>query len=287
MVDVAAYVKLARPRHWVKNVFVLMPVPHSLAAGGDLDPTELLVGIAGFCLANSGIYALNDAHDAEQDRLHEDKKTRPIAAGRISEGAGRAFGALLLLGALALAWSTGRMGAVWITVAYILVNVVYSFWARAVALLDVFLLSSGFVLRVLLGCVLVHVVPSNWLLLCSSTLALFLGLAKRRGDVVRGVDDTHRPSLAGYNLSFLDQAIGITSGMAIVAYSLYCMESEVLVPGREFATLPFVVFGVFEYLRVVHVKGQGGSPVDIILRNRVLQLCGVGWALATLFSLTR
>ncbi len=284
--DVAAYFKLARPRHWVKNVFILMPLPHSLASTGTFDPTVLLLGIAGFCLANSGIYALNDAHDAEQDRLHEDKKSRPIAAGRISEAGGRVFGVLLLLGALAVAWSTGRQGALWITVAYILINIVYSFWARAVALLDVFLLSSGFVLRVLLGCVLVQVEPSNWLLLCTSTLALFLGLAKRRGDVVAGVDDTHRPSLAGYNLSFLDQAIGVTSGMAIVAYALYCMESAVLIEGREFATLPFVVFGVFEYLRVVHVKSQGGSPVDIILKNVVLQICGVGWVVATYWSLS-
>lgn len=285
--DVAAYIKLARPRHWVKNVFILMPVPHSLASTGVLDPTVLLLGIAGFCLANSGIYALNDAHDAEQDRLHESKKTRPIAAGRISPQAGRLFGALLLMGALALAWATGRPDAIWVTVAYILINIVYSFWARSIALLDVFLLSSGFVLRVLLGCVLVQVTASNWLLLCSSTLALFLGLAKRRGDVVAGLDDTHRPSLSGYNLSFLDQAIGVTSGMAIVAYALYCMESKVLVHGREFATLPFVVFGVFEYLRIVHVDNQGGSPVDIILKNRILQLCGVGWVFATFWSLTR
>ena len=284
--NVAAYVKLARPRHWVKNVFILMPVPFSLASNGILEPAVLGLGITGFCLANSGIYALNDAHDAEQDRLHEDKKTRPIAAGLISKSAGRLFGVVLLMGALALAWSTGRPAAIEVTLAYIAINLVYSFWARAIALLDVFLLSSGFVLRVLLGCVLVQVEASNWLLLCSSTLALFLGLAKRRGDVVRGVDSTHRPSLAGYNLAFLDQAISVTSGMAIVAYSLYCMESAVLVPGREFATLPFVVFGVFEYLRIVQVHNQGGSPVDIILKNRVLQLCGVGWVMATFWSLT-
>jgi hypothetical protein len=141
------------------------------------------------------------------------------------------------------------------------------------------------VLRVLLGCALVTVAPSNWLLLCTSTLALFLALAKRRGDLVRGVDAVHRPSLSGYNLPFLDQAIGITSGMAIVAYALYCMESAVLAPGREFASLPFVVFGVFEYLRLVHVKDEGDSPVDSALHSVKLQICGVGWLAATLWGL--
>jgi 4-hydroxybenzoate polyprenyltransferase len=283
--DIAAFVKLARPAHWVKNVFILMPIPYSLASDGVLDPTIFLLGFVGFCLANSGVYALNDAHDAEQDRLSESKKTRPIASGRISQSSGLIFSAVLLAVALALAWSTGRASAIWITVAYIAINIVYSFFGRSVALLDVFLLSSGFVLRVLLGCALVGVVASNWILLCSSTLALFLGFAKRRGDLVAGMDGAHRPSLAGYNMTFLDQAIGVTSGMAIVAYALYCMESPALVAGREFATLPFVVFGVFEYLRIVHVKSQGASPVEILLTNRLLQLCGVGWTLATFWSL--
>ena len=283
--DVAAYVALARPKHWIKNGFVFMPLPHALASGGNFEVLPFAFGLVGFCCANSAVYALNDCQDADQDRQHPKKKFRPVAAGRITPAAGRLFGLLLFLAALGLAFLSGRPGAVSITIAYVLINIVYSSWARSVALLDTFLLSSGFVLRVLLGCALVQVVPSNWLLLCSSTLALFLALAKRRGDLVRGVDAVHRPSLSGYNLPFLDQAIGVTSGMAIVAYALYCMESTVLVPGREFASLPFVVFGVFEYLRLVHVKDEGDSPVDVALHSRKLQACGVGWLVATLWGL--
>jgi decaprenyl-phosphate phosphoribosyltransferase len=145
-------------------------------------------------------------------------------------------------------------------------------------------LSSGFILRVLLGCALVGVTPSNWLLLCSSTLALFMALTKRKAELV-GAGADHRPSLAGYNALFLDQAIGITAGMTLVAYALYSKEAEVLQPGREFASLPFVVFGVLEYLRISHTKGRGGTPIELVFSAPSLLLAGIGWAAATVWSL--
>jgi 4-hydroxybenzoate polyprenyltransferase len=285
MADLAGLVTLARPRHWVKNVFVLMPLPASLASGASLDKLSFAAGLVGFSLVNSAVYAFNDANDAELDRQHAKKRNRPVASGRVSVTAARLFSLLLALGGVALVWSTGSRTAVTITVVYIAINVAYCLWARSVALLDVFLLSSGYLLRVLLGCALVAVTASNWLLLCTSTLALFLALAKRRSDVVAGIDDSLRPSLRGYNQAFLDQAIGITSGMTMVAYALYCMEAEVLIAGREFATLPFVAYGVFEYLRVVHVKNRGGSPVDLVLSDPTLVICGVGWVAAMVWSI--
>jgi len=285
MADLAGLVTLARPRHWVKNVFVLMPLPASLASGAHLDKLSFAAGLVGFSLVNSAVYAFNDANDAELDRRHEKKRNRPVASGRVSVTAARIFSLLLALGGVALVWTTGSRIAVNITLIYIAINVAYCLWARSVALLDVFLLSSGYLLRVLLGCALVAVTASNWLLLCTSTLALFLALAKRRSDVVAGIDDSLRPSLRGYNQAFLDQAIGITSGMTMIAYAMYCMEAEVLVTGREFATLPFVAYGVFEYLRVVHVKGRGGSPVDLVLSDPTLVICGMGWVAAMTWSL--
>jgi 4-hydroxybenzoate polyprenyltransferase len=138
--DVAAYIALSRPKHWIKNGFVFMPLPHALSSGGSFDATSFAFGLAGFCLANSAVYALNDCQDAEQDREHPKKKHRPVAAGRISPAAGRLFGLLLFLVSLGLAFAADRTGAVPITLAYVLINIVYSSWARAVALLDVFLL---------------------------------------------------------------------------------------------------------------------------------------------------
>ncbi len=163
-------------------------------------------------------------------------------------------------------------------------NVAYSLGAKHVALLDVFLLASGFVLRVLLGCSLIGVRPSNWLLLCSSALALFLALVKRRADVGRGVSTESRPSLAGYNLAFLDLAIGVSASMTIVAYALYCMEAPVLLSGREFASLPFVLFGVLDYLRVSMLSDRGGSPVELIWSSPALAVCAAGWVVTTLWS---
>ena len=193
--------------------------------------------------------------------------------------------ALLLFAAGgALAWLAAGTAGLLLTAVYVGLNLVYSLGGKDVALLDVFLLSAGFVLRVLFGCALIGAPPSNWLLLCSSALALFLALIKRRADVARGVDPSHRPSLDGYTLGFLDHAITITAAMTLIGYALYCIEAQVLVPGREFATLPFVIFGVLDYLRRAHLHQEGGDPVRIIFASPVLIACGVGWIAAMLWS---
>lgn len=282
--SLSALLELARPKHWVKNVFVLMPVPFALADGATLDPLSFVLGIAGFCLGNSSVYAFNDAFDLELDRNHATKCFRPVAAGRISVAQALVFSAVLLAAGLLLTNLSGQIEATGILVVYALLNVIYSVWGKQVPLVDVFLLSSGFILRVLLGCALLGVAASSWLLLCSSGLALFLALAKRRADLAMGLDGEHRPSLSGYNLPYLDQAIGITSAMTLMAYALYCIEAAVLIPGREFATLPFVVFGVFDYLRICHVEQTGGSPVDLLLSSPAIMTCGLGWIMATFWS---
>lgn len=280
----SALFELARPKHWVKNVFVFMPVPFALAAGAILDPRSFIFGVAGFCLGNSAVYAFNDAFDAERDRKHETKRLRPVASGRVSVTLALIFSAALLVGGFLLTSFSGREEAIVILAAYVFLNVIYSWWGKHIALVDVFLLSSGFVLRVLLGCALLGVMASSWLLLCSSGLALFLALAKRRADLTKGLGGEHRPSLRGYDLPYLDQAMGITAAMTLMSYALYCMEATVLIPGREFATLPFVVFGVLDYLRICHVRKTGGSPVDLLLSSPTIMACGAGWVASTLWS---
>ena len=281
---VSDFVALARPMHWTKNAFVLMPVPFGLAAGARLDAPMFLAGLVGMGLASSAVYALNDAQDAARDRLHPDKRDRPVAAGRVSPGAARAFAAALVLVALGLVGVSGHVPALVLLGVYLATNLAYSLGAKHVALVDVFLLSSGYVLRVLLGCSLIAVRPSNWLLLCSSALALLLALVKRRADVGRGLSSESRPSLAGYSLAFLDLAIGVSASMTIVAYALYCMDARVLVPGREFASLPFALFGVLDYLRVSMLSDRGGAPLELILSSPTLLGCGLGWAVSTLWS---
>jgi 4-hydroxybenzoate polyprenyltransferase len=281
------FLKLARPKDWAKNVFVLMPLPFALAAGGHFAPVSFALGIASICLVSSAVYALNDTMDAERDRLHEKKRRRPVASGSISKAAALAFSAALLAAGVTCALLSGVPAALVVIAAYVAKELCYQLGGKHVPLLDVFLLSSGFVLRVVLGAELVGTAPSNWLLLCSSTLALFISLAKRRSEIARGMDGAHRPALSGYTLAYLDQAMAVSAGMILIAYALYCMDAKVLLPRREFASLPFVVFGVLEYLRLAQVRGEGGSPVDLLLASPAVIVCGIGWTLASLWSVGR
>ena len=193
---------------------------------------------------------------------------------------------MLLLAGLALCSAAKIAAAPAIVLAYVIINVAYNLGAKHVALLDVFMLSSGFVIRVLLGCALVSAAASPWLLLCTSTLALFLGFAKRRADLTAELDVNHRPSLRNYSKGFLDQVVGICAGVALLAYALYCIEvKQVLLPGRELASMPFVAYGILNYLRLVYVEGAGGSPVEIAYHSLSTQICAVGWLASVTWSL--
>ena len=278
------FVRLVRPRDWLKNVFVLLPLPFALGGGSRLDPVVLALGLVAMSLASSAAYVFNDWWDAERDRRHPRKRHRPLAAGRLPAAAGPAVSVGLAVAAVttAFVWAPAPAGLV--VTAYLGLQLLYTPCGKHVPLVDVFLLSSGFVLRVVLGCALASVPPSNWLLLCSSSIALLLALAKRRADLLQGLDERHRPSLAGYNRAFLDQGLAVSAGLTITAYALYCMDAALLVPGREFASLPFVVLGVMECLRIVHAEDGGGSPVDMLLSSPVLLACSLAWAAAILLS---
>lgn len=280
----ADFVRLARPKDWLKNVFVLMPLPFALASGATLDAAALVLGIAGMCLVSSAVYALNDVLDAERDRLSARNRSRPVASGRISKRAALVAACVWLGAGLGLAELSGHPGALVTLAAYTGMNLVYSFGLKHVPLVDAFILSIFYILRVVLGCVLVDVAPSNWLLLCSSALALLIALGKRRSELVRESTAAQRPALVGYSRAYLDQAMGIIAGVTVVSYALYSLETPLLVDGREFASLPFVVFGVLEYLRLAQVRGEGESPVDLLLRSPGLVAAGTGWVVASLWS---
>ena len=283
--------RLARPTDWVKNVFVLIPVPFALAdpQQGSLQLVPFVTGLVGFCLINSAVYTLNDLFDVEADRLHPKKRNRPIASGQVSTRAAMAQTAVLLLAGMALSLAASlaisNAGVVVLCLVYIAVNIFYSLGGKHLTLLDVFLLSSGFVIRVLLGCALVAATPSPWLLLCTSSLAFFLGFTKRRADLAAGLDANHRPSLRGYTMPFLDQAITICAGVALLSYALYSIDSKVLAEGRKMASMPFVAYGILNYLRLADTENAGGSPVDVALSSRSSQLCALGWIAAVLWSL--
>ncbi len=288
----AGMIRLARPKDWVKNVFVLVPLPFAMAASlhhegvpYEFSPWVFLLGLLGFSVINSAVYTLNDLFDAEADRQHPRKRLRPIASGQISAAVAVAQFVILLLAGMTLTIATGRPVAVAVVLVYLIVNIAYSLGVKNVALLDVFVLASGFVIRVLLGCALVAVMASPWLLLCTSALAFFLGFIKRRADLTAGLDCNHRRSLRGYTQAFLDQAITICAGVALLAYALYSIESNVFVSGREMASMPLVAYGILNYLRLADKNNTGGSPVEIAYTSRSSQLCAVGWIVAVTWSL--
>ena len=282
---IQALIRLARPRDWAKSVFVLLPVPFAWRAGATFSVRDLAIGVLAFCATASAVYVMNDLRDAEADRAHPRKRTRPIASGAVPPSTAVPFGLALLALGFALAFATGHPRVAAYLAVYVATNIVYSLGAKQVPILDVFLLASGFVLRVLAGCALVDASPSNWLLTCSLWVALFLGFAKRRADFARGMGAEDQPTRIGYSAGFLDQAMSIAASVTLMSYALYSQEAAVFVHGRELAVMPFVAFGLLHYLRLAHMDLVRVSPVEMAWHSRAIQLCSLGWLVATLWSL--
>jgi 4-hydroxybenzoate polyprenyltransferase len=279
-------VRLARPRDWAKAVFILLPMPFALHMGqGRVDLLVVALGILAFSLTSSGVYALNDVRDAPADRAHPTKRLRPVASGEVPARTAILWGAGLLVAGLSLGIATGRPAVVALLLAYLGLNAFYTLAAKQIPLLDVFLLASGFLIRVLLGCALVGAPPSSWLLLCTLWIALFLAFGKRRADLTCGAGAAERPQRLGYTSGFLDHAMGIAASLAMLSYALYGHETGAFVPGRELAGLPFVAFGFLHVLRIAHLDELRDAPVELAWRSRTIQLCGAGWAVATAWSL--
>jgi 4-hydroxybenzoate polyprenyltransferase len=184
-----------------------------------------------------------------------------------------------------LAFATGHRSVPVYMAVYVAGNALYTFVGKHVPILDVFLLGSFYVLRVLVGCALVDAAPSNWLLTCSLWVALFLGFAKRRADFARGSGAEAQPARIGYTASFLDQAMGIAAGITLVSYALYSQEAQVFANGRELAGMPFVAFGLLHYLRLAHMDQVRVGPAEVAWSSRTIQICAIGWLVATLWSL--
>jgi len=275
--------KTMRPRQWAKNVFVFAALVFDLKLFNPLYLTRTLIAFGLLCLIASAVYIINDLADIEKDRLHPKKKHRPLASGKLSKGvavaAAVAFIGIALGGGYALDLRFGLL-----ITAYLLINILYSLWLKHVVILDVLLVAAGFVIRVAAGVVLVDVVRfSPWLYICMTLLALFLVLGKRRREItlLESQADEHRSVLANYNLQFLDQLIGTVSTSAIVAYSFYTFSAENLPQNHTMMlTIPFVLYGIFRYLYLIHVKHEGGAPDELFFKDRPLMITFILWGLA-------
>jgi 4-hydroxybenzoate polyprenyltransferase len=275
-VNVRAYLRALRPRQWTKNGVILAPLLFAKSATDPHSVVRALGAVAAFCLLASGIYVLNDWLDRDRDRLHPEKRHRPIAQGLVGRGGAFSFLALLwLLGGALSAWLGPGFAAFAGT--YVVAQVLYSFWLKHVAILDVFIIALGFVLRVASGGAAIDVPVSNWLFLCTLLLAVFLGFAKRRHELSSLAEDatSHRANLSDYSVPMLDQMLSIVAAACIVAYALYTVSPQTVEhvgsDGLKY-TVPCVLYGIFRYLFLIHRRNAGGSPERVLLSDAPLLL---------------
>jgi len=260
-----------RPRQWVKNVFLFV----GLVFSQNLFKIDLFIkvceGFLVFCLAASSIYVFNDIHDRESDRRHPEKYRRPLAQGSLLVSEAYMVSMVLAAVALMLAFMMDRTFLL-ILLAYFVLNLAYSLKIKQVVILDIMFIASGFVLRILAGTTLAGVNPSDWLVICTITLSLFLGFSKRRNELVLMGENagTQRKVLKEYSIHFLDQMISMVTACTVMSYILYTVSPETV--GR-FGTknlmfsIPFALFGVFRYLYLIYLKKKMGDPIDLILKD--------------------
>jgi len=266
--------RLLRPEQWVKNLLVFAALVFAKRLFVAESAARAVLAFVSFCLLASASYVLNDLHDAEKDRLHPAKRRRPLAAGRVSPRAAAALAAGLAAGGFGLASSLGR-GFVEIVLGYAVLQLAYCFALKNVVILDVMALATGFVLRAAAGGVAISVDVSPWLIICTFLLALFLGFSKRRHELVLLEEEaaSHRESLRDYSPYFLDQMISVVTASTVVAYAIYTVSPEVrekLHTDSLYLTIPFVLYGIFRYLYLVHQREGGGDPTRELLTDRPL-----------------
>jgi 4-hydroxybenzoate polyprenyltransferase len=294
---VAELIRAARPRQWTKNLIVLAGLVFSRNA---LDWALLLRAAAAlflFCLLSSFIYLINDVCDSSRDREHPLKRSRPVASGRLSAGIALSVGlggAIVVLAlCFLLAWHAGLGPWFGLTAAgYFVLMILYTVLFRRFVIIDVLTIAIGFVIRAVAGALIIDVEISSWLLVCTVLLALFLGLAKRRHEIIalESAAAGHRESLVEYAPGLLDQMIGVVAASIIVAYALYTMWPDTV---AKFGTtqlgftLPIVLYGIFRYLYLIHRREEGGEPDRLLLEDRPLLVAIALWAIAVIVIIYR
>ena len=277
-----ALLSAMRPRQWTKNLIIYFAFFFTVNQGWQLDNLEeagrlfarTTAGFALFCLTTSAVYLINDVLDAEKDRRHPEKRHRPIAAGTLSPALAVGAAFVLSAGSLALAAILEPMFALVVAI-YVAVMVAYSTYLKRVVIVDVLTISGGFVLRAVAGAIILGVAISPWLYICTSLGALFLGFAKRLNESVVAGEDAglQRETLDDYNPRFLEQLIAIVAPATLVSYILYTFTSESLPDNNAMMlTIPFVMYGLFRYLYLVHHRNLGESPEEILLTDKPLML---------------
>ncbi|MER6910339.1 UbiA prenyltransferase family protein [Streptomyces sp. NPDC000594] len=271
---------LIRPGQWVKNLavvpLVLLDTRHWTSSGAG----RILLALVVFTLASAIVYVVNDLADRERDRLHPDKRDRPLAAGRIGTGGALALAAVLAT-ALTAAVLARPVAESWPVAVYLLISIGYSRGLKHIPLLDAFIVATGFVLRLAQGCVALGRPVPYWLAICVFSFCLLLSLGKRRHELI-AAELGHRPALRGYTVAFADHLIAVTAGLTAVAYLLFLHEEAAFAGAAHTAarlSALCAIFGLARYLQVLLVEEGGGNPVRVLLRDRATLVNSALWAL--------
>ena len=270
-----SYLALARPKQWTKNGFVLAGLVFSAAALQVSSVVSALLAFAAFCALSGAVYAGNDVLDVKEDRLHPLKRSRPVASGEVSARSAVLFAAALAVGGLVLCFAID-LGVGIAGVGYLLLQAVYTTVLKHMAILDVMSIASGFVIRALAGVAAVGSPVSPWLIVCTGLLTLFLGFSKRRHELATlgGGAVGHRRNLRDYSVPLLDEMMNIMMSATIIAYVLYTF--TVYDDVYMMSSIPFVIYGVFRYMLLVHRDG-GDNPDVLLVRDRPLQITLLLW----------
>ena len=280
------YIRLLRPKDWAKNLFLIVP---SFFAGQFFVPSRIphiLEGFIAFCFFASGIYIINDYRDIEDDRKHPVKCKRPLASGTVKKPAAVVLCiSLILVGILLGYLADSNFQFLFILGLYFFINLFYSFGLKNIAILDILMLSSGFVLRVKGGAVISKVDTSEWLIIMTFLLSLFMAIAKRRDDLIlkssTGTD--MRKSMSGYNLDFLNTMLGLSSAIIIVAYINYTVSPMTVMrlgTYRLYYSSLFVIAGLMRYLQITFVLKKSGSPTEILYKDFFIQITLALWVIS-------
>jgi len=272
-----------RPKHWIKNLLIFSEILFSQNIFVLSLLLKVVIAFLLFCLLSSAGYIINDITDLERDRSHPLKSQRPLASGKLKVS--HAVSVLIIIVPLSLAVSFYLdLSFFFMAAAYFLLQLAYSFYLKQIVILDVFTIACGFVLRVLAGAFIIDVEISSWLIICTILLSLFLGMSKRRYELVLLEQDAknHRDVLSKYSPYLLDQMLSVVTASTVVAYALYTISPETT---EKFGTrnliftIPFVLYGILRYLYLIHQKETGGSPEKVLLTDKPLMIDIFLWAI--------
>ncbi len=276
-------IRLARPTQWVKNGIILLALIFANTVFEQHRVILSLIAISIFCLLSSAVYTFNDIIDDESDRQHPQKKNRPIASGKVSKAQASIMTVLLVSVGLIGAWEL-NINFFITAISFLLLNLLYTLWLKNIVILDVLAIAMSFLIRAYAGAFAIDVPVSSWMLSNTLLLALFLGLGKRRHELVTLEDDaiSHRQSLTHYSPYLLDQLIGVVTPAVLVMYMLYSFSPEVSAERGTsylFVTVPFVVYGLFRYLYLIHKEDKGGSPTHVLIGDMPILITVLLWLL--------